>query len=116
MFDGLNNVPKDGLLVLFGIDSDELVGELGVDELLESSVLKELLFDLGMLVVVLVHQASEDLVVCDMLVEHIIEFVCNWVKTSLLQLLVNEVVRHFKGNEQVWLKFKFLEHRDLIVA
>lgn len=115
VLDGLNNVFIDYVWVLFSIDSNKLQLVLVVDELSEGAVLKQLLLDVWMLILWLVNQAIQNVIIKNSFLEDIVIFVSNRIKSSLLQFLVDQVVLHLKGDEEVWLLVKLLQHADLVV-
>ncbi len=116
MFDRLDHVFQYGSVVLLPVDADEVRGVLGVDQLLKSSVLQQLLFDLGMLVVGSVQQSLQNLVIVYVFLEHVVEPVGHRVEPPLLQLVVDQVVTHLQRHEEAGLLIKLLQHRDLIVG
>ena len=112
----MHDVFEDYIWVLLSIDSDQLDLVLIVNQLPKGTVLKQLLLNMRMLILWLVHQPSQDAVVQDSLLQHVVVLVRDGVETSLLQLLVDQVVWHFKSDEQVGLLVEFFQHADLIVG
>ena len=52
-----------------------------------------------MLIIILMLQPLQNLVFMDVLMEHEVELVCQGVEASLLQLLINQMIAHFKRYE-----------------
>ena len=92
MLYSLNHVSEDRLLVLLRIDSHQLRGILGIDELFEGAVLEELLLNLWMLIIIFVHKTSQNSIVVNAFLDDEVEFVCHGIKPALFQLFVYEVV------------------------
>ena len=84
LLDGLHEVHHDLINRLLGIDSYQDARVLGVDQLFESSILKQLLLDLWVLVVILVDQPVQNLFVVDVFVEDVVVLVGHWVIAALL--------------------------------
>ena len=100
MLDCLYEVLQDYAVGLLSVDANQLVRVFSVDQLLESPVFEELLFDLWVLVVVLVDEPVEDAIILDVLVEHVVVSVSLRVVSPLLKLFIDEVVAHLQGHEE----------------
>ena len=115
MLDNLDKVLVDVLLGLLGIDPHQLALVLLLDQRLEALVLNQLLLYVRMLVFHVVHKTIQDCLVCEVLIEDIVVFVSDRVKSPLLKLLVDQVLRHVQGDEDVrLLVLEFLKLIDLL--
>ena len=114
MLYSFNEVTKHVLRRLLGIDTAQLAAVLLYDQLQEGPVLQELLLDEWMLIFGLVDQTIQDGVVCDVIRQNEVMHVGDWIKSSLLQFLVYQMVAHVKTDKKVWLLIEFLEHADLV--
>ena len=61
-----------------------------------------------MLVLNVVYKTVQDGLICHILVEDVVVFVCQRVEPSLLKLLVDQVLRHIQRDEDVWLVVELL--------
>jgi len=109
-----NEVSEHIFRWLLGIDAAELAAVLLHDQLQEGTVLQELLLDVRVLIFSLVDQTIQDGVVSEVLRQNEVMHVGHWIKSSLLQLLVYQMVAHVKTDEQIWLLVEFLEHANLV--
>ena len=115
MLDDLDEVLVDVLLGLLGIDPHQLSLVLLLDQGLEALVLDQLLLDVRVLVLNVVHKTIQDCLVCQVLVEDVVVFVSDRVEPPLLKLLVDQVLGHVQGDEDVGLLvLEFLKLVDLL--
>ena len=114
MLYSFNEVSENIFRWLLGIDAAELAAVLLHDKLQEGTVLQELFLDMRVLIFSLVDQTIQDGVISEVLRQNEVMHVGHWIKSSLLQLLVYQMVAHVKTDEQIWLLVKFLEHAYLV--
>lgn len=97
--DSFSEVALDILDRLFGIDTHQLMLILNSHVMHECSVVVQLLLDVSVLILILVNKSTKDRLVLNVLIQDIVILVGHWVKASLLQLLIDQVVTHVKGKD-----------------
>ena len=116
MLNSLHKVLEHHLERLLSIYANQLTAVFRINQLLEGSVLHEVLLDLRVSVFILVDESFQDGFVRDFFVEDVVVLIRHGIKSSLLEFFIDEVVAHFQSYEKIWLLIHLLQHGDLIIC